>query len=234
MPQALYTLKDSDYLKNNNTWHVEDSQWKAEQVFKIFNRNNLHPQKIVEIGCGAGEILVQLQKLLSDPGINFEGYDISPDAYALSKARSNEKIKFFNKDMLTKHNTFFDLCLVMDVFEHVDNYVDFIKQCGKKATYKIYHIPLDLHASAIIRNRLIDVKNAVGHIHFFTKDTALAAITDSGQEILDYFYTPLSLETPNKPLKTKTANLVRKLLFKISPDFSVRLIGGYSLIVLTK
>ncbi len=208
MPQSLYTLKNSDYLKNNNTWHVEDSQWKAEQIFKVFNRNNLHPQKIVEIGCGAGEILVQLKNLLSDPGINFEGYDISPDAYELSKARSNEWIKFFNEDLLAKRSAFFDLCLVMDVFEHVDNYVDFIKQCGTKATYKIYHIPLDLHASAIIRNRLIDVKHAVGHIHFFTKDTALAAITDSGQEVLDYFYTPLSLETPNKNIKNKNCKFI--------------------------
>jgi SAM-dependent methyltransferase len=200
----------------------------------MIDHNKLASQKIVEIGCGAGEILVQLQRLMNNPSINFEGYDISPDAYELSKNRSNERIKFFNEDLLTKENAFFDLCLIMDVFEHVDNYVDFIKQCGKKATYKIYHIPLDLHASALIRNRLIDVKNAVGHIHFFTKDTALAALADSGQEILDFFYTPLSLETPNKTIKTRIANLFRRVLFKINPDFSVRLIGGHSLMVLTK
>lgn len=234
MQQGLYTSKNSDYLKHNSTWHVEDSPWKAEQVFKIIKRNRLKPQKIGEIGCGAGEILVQLQNLMNDQEIDFEGYDISPDAYELSKGRSNEKLNFFNENLIAKENTFFDLCLVIDVFEHVDNYVDFIKQCGKKADYKIYHIPLDLHASALIRNRLIDVRKAVGHIHFFTKDIALAALVDSGQEILDYFYTPLSLATQNKTIKTKFANLFRRVLFKINPDFSVRLIGGHSLLVLTK
>ncbi len=234
MQQELYTSKNSDYLKYNNTWHVEDSPWKAAQVFKMIKRNDLQPKKIVEIGCGAGEILVHLQKLMNDSEISFEGYDISPDAYELSKGRSNEKIKFFNEDLFAKPDVFFDLCMVMDVFEHVDDHIDFIKQCGKKATYKIYHIPLDLHVSALLRNKLIEVRKKVGHIHFFTKDTALATLADSGQEILDFFYSPLAFETPNKTLKTRFANLFRGALHQIFPDFSVRLTGGYSLIVLTR
>ncbi|MDB5137973.1 MAG: hypothetical protein JWP37_4576 [Mucilaginibacter sp.] len=234
MQKELYTSKNSDYLKNNNTWHVEDSPWKAEQVFKIIRRNTIEPKKVVEIGCGAGEILVQLQNLIKDKSVSFEGYDISPDAYELSKQRANEKIKFYKEDLLAKENAFFDLCLVMDVFEHVDNYIDFIKQCSKKATYKIYHIPLELHASALLRNKLIESRRSVGHIHFFTKDTALATLSDTGQAILDYFYTPISSGIPKKSIKTKVANLFRKVLFKVQPDFSVRLIGGYSLIVLTQ
>jgi SAM-dependent methyltransferase len=234
MQQGLYTSENSDYLKNNKTWHVEDSFWKAEQIFKLIERNHIKPAKVAEIGCGAGEILVQLNSLINDPNVNYNGYDISPDAFELSKGRSNQNIKFFKQDLLIKNDVFFDLCLIIDVIEHVENCFDFIRQCGKKATYKVYHIPLDIQVSALLRNKLIETKNSVGHIHFFTKDTALAAISDSGQEILDYFYTPLSFETPNKTFKTKIANLFRRVLFAILPDFSVRLIGGYSLIVLTK
>jgi len=234
MKQELYTSKNSDYLKKNSTWHVEDSRWKAEQVFKLIKRNRLEPHKIVEIGCGAGEILVQLQALSGKGNIRYEGYDISPDAFELSKVRSGENIEFFKEDLLTKEHAFYDLCLIMDVFEHVDNYIDFIKQCGKKATYKIYHIPLDLHVSALLRNKLIEARNKVGHIHYFTKDTALATLSDSNQEILDYFYTKGSTELSGGNIKTKIANLFRKVLFKINPDLSARLIGGYSLIVLTK
>lgn len=234
MQQGLYTSENSDYLKNNKTWHVEDSFWKAEQIFKLIERNHIKPAKVAEIGCGAGEILVQLDSLINDRNVNYNGYDISPDAFELSKGRSNQNIKFFKQDLLIKNDAFFDLCLIIDVIEHVENCFDFIRQCGKKATYKIYHIPLDIQVSALLRNKLIETKNSVGHIHFFTKDTALAAISDSGQEILDYFYTPLSFETPNKTFKTEIANLFRRVLFTILPDFSVRLIGGYSLIVLTK
>jgi SAM-dependent methyltransferase len=234
MQQGLYTSINSDYLKNNKTWHVEDSQWKAEQVFKLIRRNDIKPNRVVEIGCGAGEILVQMNNLINDPMVSYEGYDISPDAFELSKERESTNIKFFNQNLLTNDHVFFDLCLIMDVIEHVENCFDFIKQCGKKATYKIYHIPLDLHVSSLLRNKPIETRNSVGHIHFFTKDTALATLSDSGQEIIDYFYTPLSFETPNKSFKTKIANLFRRALFSFLPDFSVRLIGGYSLIVLTK
>ena len=234
MEKELYTTKNSDYLKNNTTWHVEDSPWKAGQIFKIIKQNALEPNQIVEIGCGAGEVLVQLQNLTKDRDINYEGYDISPDAFELSKGRANEKLHFFEEDLLSKKDAFFDLCLIIDVIEHVDNYIDFIKQCGKKATYKIYHIPLDLHVSALLRHRLIAARKSVGHIHYFTKATALATLDDSGQEILDYFYTPGNLELPGKSAKTKIANIFRKALYKLHPDFAVSVVGGYSLMVLTK
>jgi SAM-dependent methyltransferase len=234
MKPNLYTSKKSDYLKNNSTWHAEDSSWKAEQIFKMIILNELGPINIVEIGCGAGGILVQLQLLLKNQNNTYEGYDISPDAFELSKGKSNPSLRFHNEDLLTKENVFFDLCLIIDVFEHVDNYINFIDQCGRKATYKIYHIPLDIHVSALLRNNLIEARNLTGHIHYFTKETALTTLADSGQEILDYFYTPGAIELPGASLKTKIANLLRRLLFKISPDLTVRLIGGYSLMVLTK
>lgn len=234
MLQEQYSSKNSEYLKNNASWHVEDSPWKAKQVFKIIQRNALKPKKIAEIGCGAGEILVQLKQLLNDETIKYEGYDVSPDAFELTNGRAAKNIQFFNEDLLKKRDAFYDLCLIMDVFEHVDNYIEFVTQCSKIATYKIYHIPLDLHVSALLRNKLIEARNSVGHIHYFSKDTALATITDSGQEILDYFYTPGAIELPGIALTTKIANLFRRVLFKIKPDLSVRLIGGYSLIVLTK
>ncbi len=234
MANTLYSAQNSEYLKKNNTWHVEDSYWKASQIFKLVKRNSLTPKSIVEIGCGAGEILKQLQHLLVEKNVLMEGYDISPDAYELSKTRENANLKFFREDLLEKSNAYFDLCLVIDVFEHVENDIDFVRKCGSKAFHKIYHIPLDLHVSALLRNKLIDARNQVGHIHYYTKETALATISDAGQEILDYFFTHGSLELNKKNLKTKIANLFRRFLFKINPDLAVRLIGGYSLIVLSK
>ena len=50
---------DGEYLKNNPMWHIEDSEWKAEQISKIISRTNLQLKKVCEVGCGAGEILNQ-------------------------------------------------------------------------------------------------------------------------------------------------------------------------------
>jgi 2-polyprenyl-3-methyl-5-hydroxy-6-metoxy-1,4-benzoquinol methylase len=234
MKNAMYTNKNSDYLQKNKSWHTEDSHWKAKQILKMINRNNLDLKYIAEIGCGAGEILNKLNILLNDKMIIYEGYDIAPDAIELTNSISNFGVKFFLEDLLEKKDIFFDLLLTIDVFEHVENYIDFLRKCREKAKYKIYHIPLEISISAILRNKLIESRTSVGHLHYFTKETALATLTLSGQEIIDYFYTFGSIDLPNNTLKNTVANIFRKLLYRINPDFCVRLLGGFSLIVLTK
>lgn len=72
---SIYT--EGQYLKENTTWHVEDSPWKAKQIFKMSKNTQLEEiSTVAEIGCGAGEILVQLSKMF-DTSIEYTEYDIS-------------------------------------------------------------------------------------------------------------------------------------------------------------
>ena len=84
-----YTTEE--YIDNNPTWHVEDSPWKAKQIFKMIKNNKLQPNSIGEIGCGAGEILRQLF-LQMNKNITFVGYEISPYAFELCKQRKTERL----------------------------------------------------------------------------------------------------------------------------------------------
>jgi cyclopropane fatty-acyl-phospholipid synthase-like methyltransferase len=72
----------NEYLENNPTWHEEDSPWKARQILKIIEKNNLQPNSVSEIGCGAGEIMRQLF-LQMNGSVSFTGYEISPRAFEL-------------------------------------------------------------------------------------------------------------------------------------------------------
>lgn len=230
-----YSKDDSNYLQANPTWHVEDSAWKATQILKLLEGNNLTPKSIVEIGCGAGEILNQLQQRMSDKEIDFSGYEIAPDAFKLAQTRAKERLHFFQEDLLLNNNTY-ELLLMIDVFEHVEDYIGFVRKCTAKATYKIYHIPLDMSIWSIFTNYPISARKKIGHLHYFMKDTALATLTDAGQEIVDWFYTPGAFEVNNKGLSFsgKTIQLLRRFFYKIKPDFAVKTFGGFSLIVLTK
>ena len=87
-----YVEDNSNYLHANPTWHVEDSPWKATQVLKLIERNQLQPKSIAEIGCGAGEILNQLYLRLDDKAIEFSGYEIAPDAYKLCMQRAKDRL----------------------------------------------------------------------------------------------------------------------------------------------
>ena len=224
---------DGTYLDNNPTWHEEDSPWKAEWIKTIIENNKLDPQRICEIGCGAGEILKLLSDSYSDK--EFFGYEISPQAYEIARTKEKENLSFKLQDLLEDNQETFDIAMAIDVFEHVEDYFGFLRKLKEKAEYKIYHIPLDLSVQNVLRSHpIIDGRKTVGHIHYFTKETALESLKDTGHEIIDYFYTPGTLVLPNQSWKSKLAKLPRKLAFAINQDLAVRVLGGYSLLVLTK
>jgi len=226
--------EDGTYVHANPTWHEEDSPWKAKQIAKIIKRNNLNPSTIFEIGCGAGEILNRLQTEFDDR-VTFVGYEISPQAFEICKRKNKSNLKFLLKNYLDEEEVLADVILAIDVFEHVEDYWGFLRKLREKARHKIFHIPLDLSVQTILRGSpILNSRSSWGHIHYFTKETALATLRDTGYEILDYFYTRGSLELPNRGWKSNLLKLPRELFFSISQDLTVRILGGFSLLVLTK
>lgn len=165
--------------------------------------------------------------------VTFTGYDISIDAIRFAKQREKDRLLFKQENLIESDATF-DLLLMIDVFEHVDDYMGFLRSCKNKAEYKIFHIPLDASVQMILRNKLISVRESVGHLHYFMKDTAIATLVDSGYEIIDSFYTAGMLDLPKKNFKSKIAYVPRKILYSLNKDFAAKTIGGFSLLVLAK
>ena len=224
---------DGTYLDNNPTWHEEDSPWKAKQIIKIIENNTLRPNTICEVGCGAGETLKQLSDHYS--GKEFYGYEISPQAFELCQAKSKSNLTFQLLDLLEENPKYFDIVMAMDVIEHVEDCFGFLRKLRDKALYKIFHIPLALSVQTVLRSSpIIKARESVGHIHCFTKETAMEMLKDTGYEIVDYFYTRGSLELPNRGWKANLLQIPRKLAFAVNKDLAVRILGGYSLLVLAK
>jgi cyclopropane fatty-acyl-phospholipid synthase-like methyltransferase len=226
----IYT--DGEYLKKNPTWHVEESSFKAKYILELLKRNNLSPRTICDAGCGAGEVLRQLQLQLR-PDREFWGYDISPQAYELCKPRENEKLHFRLANV-PKERGVFDLLLVLDVVEHLEDYFSFLREICQLAESKIFHFPLDLSAQTVLRrNGLINTREMYGHLHYFTKETALRTLTDTGYNVIDYFYAPRSNELGSQ-FTQKLLRFPRAFLYAIREDLAVRVLGGYSLMVLAR
>ncbi len=200
----------------------------------MMRQNQISPRTICEVGCGAGEILKQLQENMENECM-FWGYDISPQAFELAKSRANERLQFKLADIRQEKDVFYDLILVMDVIEHLENYFSFLREIKAKSHYKILHIPLDLSVQTVLRSEgLLKVREAYGHIHYFTKESALQALKDTSYEVLDYFYTARAIEVPSYVLTRKLLRLPRKLLFTIHKDLAARILGGWSLLILAK
>ena len=223
-----------EYATLNPSWHSEDSSWKALQIIKMLDRHKLRPRTVCEVGCGAGEILRQLHDAL-DPSISYVGYEISPQAYELCKPKATGRLRFELKDILTEDPLHFDLVLLMDVIEHVEDCFAFLRGLKAKGEFKILHIPLDLSAQAVWRGSpLIRARDGVGHIHYFTKDLALRLLGEVGYEIVDHVYTRGSLDLPSRTLAARLARLPRRIAFRMDPDWAARILGGFSLLVLAR
>lgn len=225
---------NGEYLEKNPGWHREESPWKVRQIERMLKKQNLTPQTICEVGCGAGEVLKELQQGVQDDCVLW-GYDISPQAIAFCASKANERLHFKLADIRQEQDVFFDLLLVLDVIEHLEDCFSFLRALKSKSKNKIFHIPLDISLQTVLRpNGLLHTRDAYGHIHYYTKEIALRTLQDVGYEVVDYFYTPRALETPADRLRRKVLRLPRKFLFNINQDLAARTLGGFSLLVLAR
>ena len=231
MPRNAFV--GGEYLQKIPQWHTDDSVWKAKGVLQMLARNHLSPKTIAEVGCGAGEVLRQLQSHMA-PDCLLMGYDISPQAIELSRSRENDRLHFRLGDIAKEPDAHFDLLLVLDVLEHQENYFSFLREIKSLAPLKIFHQVLDLSMYTLFhRDGLTKRRRLLEDLHFFTKDTALQALIDEDYEIVDWFYAPRSIYR-SSTIKDKFRQLPRALSFALQKDFAVRMFGGYTLFVLAK
>lgn len=224
---------DGSYLTKNPDWDCQDSPWKAGLVQTVLSDFKIRPTSVCDVGCGAGDVLVNLRYHL--PAASFFGFDISPQAAGFWEEPDKQGINLQVGDFLEINKKTYDLILMLDVFEHLRDPITFLKRVRSVASYFVFHIPLDLSASSVIRGRvLLDVRSKVGHIHYYTKDLAIATLEDCGFEILHWRYSGASLNAPHRTFKTRLATLPRLVLYSIHKDFGVRVLGGETLFVLAR
>lgn len=220
---------DGSYAEHNPSWDSEDSRWKADKVRDILPEK---PHSICEVGCGGGGVLASLRDYYQETEL--VGYDISPDASKLWGQYEDLNIKFHVGDFLVSKENY-EAILLLDVLEHVADPHDFLINISKRAQSFVFHFPLDLSASSVLRESpLLDVRRRVGHIHYFTKGLALELLDECGFEVVKCAYTGASFNTPQMSLKTRLAQLPRRFVYGLNKDLGVRLLGGETLMVLAK
>ena len=221
---------DGTYLdRTGGTWHLEDASFKASQILRMLGRHPEIPVKTVcDVGAGAGGVLHELQCAL--PGDStLVGYDVSPQAHDMSLQLANAECQFVLGDAFSDPR-WFDLVLVMDVIEHVDDCFAFMRKAkARGGTNSITYLWISM--SILLRG--VDRWDSVGHLHFFTIETALKSVAYADQTVLDFFLTNGALARPGS-WKCRLANLLRVPLAAMNQVFAARLLGGYSILILAK
>ena len=112
--------------------------------------------------------------------------------------------------------------------------VSFLRDLKPKSRYKLFHIPLEVSVQGVLRGKIfLKNRDVHGHLHYFTKETALRTLEDVGYEVLDYSYSP-EYELSTTLVKTNLMKLPRKAIFALNKDWAVRILGGARLLVLTQ
>ena len=222
-----------EYYEHNPSWDLEDSPWKASRVQALMVAHGIRPGTLAEVGCGAGAVLAALRPVL--PETELFGFDIAPAAASFWERHAPARIHFELGDFFEVSQRYYDIVLVLDVLEHLANPFDFLARLSRHAPYFVFHFPLDLSASSVLRESpLLHVRDKVGHLHYFTKGLALALLEECGYAVVDWQYTGAAFSAPQRTWKTRLCGLARGLAYAMNKDFGVRLLGGETLMVLAK
>lgn len=226
---TIYT--DGEYIRKNPSWHVEDSPWKAQQVIRILKRNSVAPKTIAEVGCGAGEVIRRVS--LAFPDARCRGFEISSDALELTRGRESENLSYELVDTggITEH---FDVVLLIDVIEHVEDCFGFLRSIRARTQYIVAHIPLDLSFLSLLIDTPMANRRSAGHLHYFTRTTALALLSDTGYIVRDWFYPVGAHFLPHKQWRTGLVAMFRAAGERVAPRLNAIVLGGASIMVLAE
>jgi ubiquinone/menaquinone biosynthesis C-methylase UbiE len=230
MEHVADAYKDGSYAAKNPRFGDDHAKWKAANAFAMIQKSGLKPRSVCEIGCGGGGIMLELKNLLG-PETSFTGYEPMPEAFAQANSRTSERLTFVNGTLEEIPADRHDLALMFDVFEHVEDYIGFLRRAALVARDFLFHIPLDMNAQMVLRETPIKkVRENVGHLHYYSKYSALATLEYAGFEIVNHFYTD-GFHAGTTSAIQRLTHLPRVALYKLNPDFAVRLMGGYPLMV---
>lgn len=222
-----------DYLNENPSWDIEDSPWKADFVTKILKSYNIKPASICDVGCGSGGVLAELRSAF--PQAELFGYDIAPDAAQFWPQHEALNIKFHIGDFIILNSQKYDVLLVLDVVEHVNDPFFFLSDLRGSSMYYLFHFPLDLSAINVIRETpILKVREKVGHIHYFTKNIALSLLKECRYAVIDYWYSGATFSALRRTWKTRIASLLRRAAYALNKDLGTRMFGGETLFVLAR
>ena len=224
-----------EYWERNDGFHEEDGLYKADHCLALLKSQNLlsTPLKVVDVGCGSGRFLYELAGKVEG---EFLGVDVSDQSVSTANAKHRrDNLSFVKRDVFEIGEKF-DLVTMNDVFEHVEDYIGFLRMTRQLGTYFYFNIPLDMTALSVLRNSYMKWRDDVGHLHYFSKNSALATLEYAGYEILDHQYNNYVLHEvkTRRTVKNVLGALPRLATFKLAPDFSVNLLGGASLGVLCR
>jgi hypothetical protein len=212
---AQYT--DGDYAARHPGWHITDAPHKAQDVLPgllaISDDCQLKTLRIADVGAGVGGVIVELKKLFESarPGSSLEAtaFEVSPDC--IERARELFPSLDMRQKLLESSDGPFDVILLADVLEHVENPWELLRTARAAARYLLVRQPLLESFSTFRHNNYGNQFKEWGHIFFFNHRSFLEISRQSGWQPLKIdLLAPWELHPPAQP------NIIKRSLLRMN------------------
>ena len=198
----------------------------------MLRATHVAPRSILDCGCGGGLLAYMFANQYGVPTV---GLDLAESSIARAREKYVHDMPSFKCGVLQDvEDHAFDLGLMFDVFEHVEDYIAILRIARTKAPKWLFNIPMDMTVASLLQGSYMRMREGVGHLHYFSEASAIATLETAGFQIIDSAF---ANKVPHELSKGVTlgkilTGLPQQLLFKLNPHLSVLILGGASLMVL--
>ena len=217
-PAHRAALSKKDYRKLtgfDGDWR--DTWWSDDFLAMMAKRWDLDQvRSVLDVGCGPGFVMDALA--VRWPGVERTGVEPSP--------LESERPNIYRGTLEDHRGLRADLVCALDVMEHTDDDVAFLRALAQRGPRIVLRIPLDVSVVDALTGRTRAHRENLGHRFAYTRRRALERVSSAGLEIIDDAYH--AIPYPGRLAGLRAWGALRW------PHLTYRLLGGASLMVLAR
>ncbi len=168
---TLFNQLSDEWWNENGKFKIlhQIKKHRMSYILDQINNRNIKNLKILDVGCGGGIICEPLARL----GAKVTGIDFAPNNIIAAKMHSKKnklKINYINQDIeKTKLDEKFDIILMFEVLEHLDNWKKTIKNIKKNLNKNGLIIISTINRNLL--SKLFAINIAENILHWIPKGT---------------------------------------------------------------
>lgn len=175
--------KYQDQYRGMSQWRLLGGKPKANHVVSLCKANQISPSSLIEVGCGEGAILENLDH--QDFCENMYAIDISGSGIKVVLSRNLKNLKeakIFDGYKIPYPDKNFDLAICSHVLEHVEYERILLREIARVSKYFIIEVPIDFRPGADVKT---DHFLSYGHINMYSPTTLRFLLKTEGFSIID-------------------------------------------------
>ncbi len=223
-----YTQADPGRAELYARWRGLGAVGKADHVIELCAQAGLRPRSTLEIGCGDGALLCELEA--RGFGGRLAGVEITKAAVEIARARPQiESVELYDGECLRAGDGEYELGILEHVLEHVVDPAALLAEAARACKAVVVEVPLEANVSA---RRAIKREHAeeVGHLQRLDRDGARAIVADAGLRVAGELEDALPRSVHTFFATTKRARakgtakwMARSTAHRLSPGLARRL-----------